>query len=84
MKTGDVLTNEFLIRYDMSTERLLIYRLKNGKPESDVPISLRLSTLKEMGKDPASKWVGETLLLLIPSVREKLFDLPKEPTSARE
>lgn len=78
MKVSEVLTNEFLVRYDESGERLLIYMLKNGKPDSDVPISLRLEMLKDMGSDEASKWVGQTLLLLVPAMREKVFSLPKE------
>ena len=81
MKVGDILTNEFLVRYDESTSRLLIYPLKNGKPDSDVPISSHLSTLKEMGKDSAAEWVGQTLMLLIPSIREELFGLSREPKS---
>lgn len=79
MKVSEVLTNEFLVRYDGPSERLLIYTLKNGKPDSDVPISLRMATLTEMGADEAAKWVGQTLLLLIPAMREGLFKLPAEP-----
>lgn len=78
MPISDVLTNEFSVRFDEASKRLLIYRLKDGKPVSDVPIATPLSTLKEMGKDGAAKWVGETLLLLIPTVREELYGLPKE------
>jgi hypothetical protein len=75
MKVADVLTNEFLVRYDEATQRLLIFTLKNGQPTSDVPIVSRLSMLEEMGKTEASRWVGETLLILIPTTREKLFDV---------
>jgi hypothetical protein len=79
MNVSEILANEFLVRYDETDERLLVFALKNGKPDSHVPISLRLAMLKGMGPDEASKWVGQTLLLLIPSMRETVFNLPKEP-----
>ncbi len=78
MKVNEVLTNEFLVRYDEAGELLLLYTLKNGKPDSDISISLRLDMLKNMGPDEASKWVGQTLLLLVPTIREQVFKLPKE------
>ena len=78
MKASEILTNEFLVRYDEAGERLMIFTLKDGKPDSDVPISLRLPMLKDMGPDEASKWVGQTLLLLVPAIRENVFGLPKE------
>jgi len=79
MNVDEVLTNEFFIHFDESSERLLVYRVKDGV-KLDFPVELRLSTLIEMGSAGASKWVGETLLLLVPTVREKLFhiDKPKE------
>ena len=71
---ANVLTNDFEVHYDSSTERLLIYPYEDGrKPE--VPIALKLPTLQGMGPEKASKWVGETLLLLIPAVRKALFKL---------
>ena len=73
MNITDVLTNEFLVRYDEATQRLLIYTVKNGQPVSNVPIVSKLSMLEEMGKTEACRWVGETLLILIPTMREKLF-----------
>lgn len=76
MNVDDVLTNEFHLRYDEGSERLLLYRVKDGV-QLDFPIELRMSTLAEMGAKDASKWVGETLLLLIPAMREKLFRLQK-------
>lgn len=72
MSIERVLTNDFDIVYDESKQQLLIYGLENGKRPL-APITLKLSTLQEMGPEAASKWVGETILLLIPSMRKQLF-----------
>jgi hypothetical protein len=73
MKTDDILTNEFSIRYAESDASLLIHTINDGKLAP--PIRIKLQTLKEMGSEKASKWVGETLLLLIPKLRAELFRL---------
>jgi hypothetical protein len=78
MKVKDVLTNEFHVRYEEAHQRLAIYMLKDGKPASEVPISLRLSMLEEMGPAEAAKFLGERLMLLIPALRERVYKLPKE------
>jgi hypothetical protein len=78
VKIHQVLTNEFSVNYDEVGERLLIYTLKDGVKVSDVPISLKINMLSEMGADDAAKWVGQTLLLLIPAMRERVFGLPPE------
>lgn len=69
-----VLTNDFELHYDEGTKRLLVYAFEGGKKPS-VPITLTLDTLKDMGPEKASKWVGETVLLLIPAMRRQLFEL---------
>jgi|GEM_PF-1991715 len=73
MKAEDVFTNEFAIQFDEDSKSLLIFTVHQGR--LDPPIRLRLDTLTEMGAAVASKWVGETILLLIPEMREKLFQL---------
>lgn len=73
MKLSEVLTNEFLVRYDEAAHELLIFRLKDGKPHGIAPITHKLSMLEGMGKTEAARWVGETLLILIPETREKIF-----------
>lgn len=78
MKVKDVLTNEFHVRYEEAHQRLAIYTLKDGKPASDVPISLRLAMLEGMGPDEAAKFVGERIMLLVPTLRERVYKLPKE------
>lgn len=74
MKLSDVLTNEFFVQYDEVNHQLLIYRLKDGKPHGMAAITHKLSMLEKMGKSEASRWVGETLLILIPETRQKLFN----------
>ena len=75
MTRKSVLTNDFQVEYDETNDRLLIWGLEAGKRPL-APIDLKLSTLQDMGPEAASKWVGETILLLIPAMREKLFRLP--------
>lgn len=74
MDTEQVLTNDFVLHYDEDTDRLLIYALENGK-KPEFPIALKLKTLTEMGPQEASKWFGDTVLLLIPAMRKHLFHL---------
>ena len=73
MNKNDILTNEFSVHFDSKTNALLIYTIHENK--KDPPIRLKLDTLIEMGGDDASKWVGETILLLVPDIRKKLFNL---------
>lgn len=74
MKDDEVLTNEFAIRYDEERECVCIHTIHGGK--EDPPIRIRLENLKEMKREDASKWVGETILLLIPALRREIFGLP--------
>jgi hypothetical protein len=76
MDIEKVFTNDFELHYDEATERLLVYALEKGKKPA-VPIALKLATLQGMGSEKASKWVGETVLLLIPAMRKHLFQLAK-------
>lgn len=69
-----ILTNDFIVRYDEAGQVLRIYTIHDGE-KSPFPIDLQLDTLKDMGRGDASRWVGETLLLLVPEIRRKLFDL---------
>jgi hypothetical protein len=78
MDISSVLTNDFNVRFDEGRQVLQITTVHNGTPAA-VPIEIRLSTLLNM-KDPqeASRWFGETILLLVPDVRLALFNLPME------
>jgi len=73
MNKNDILTNEFVVHYELDTETLLIYTIHENRKDS--PIRIKLNTLIEMGGDDASKWVGETILLLVPDMRKRLFNL---------
>lgn len=74
MSVADVFTNDFEIHYDEAKDRLLIYAFEHGKRPA-VPIAMQLDTLRDMGSEKASRWVGETLLLLIPTIRREVFRL---------
>ncbi len=74
MDMKDVLTNEFVVRSDESTEKLNFYGAGTEEAQP-FPIELRLETLLDMGLEDASKWVGKTILLLVSTMREKLFRL---------
>lgn len=73
MNKEDIFTNEFAIQFEENTNSLLIFTIHQGN--CDPPIRLKLDTLTDMGAAVASKWLGETILLLIPEVRKKLFQL---------
>jgi hypothetical protein len=78
MDISGVLTNDFKLRYDESRKVLQLTTIHGGKPAS-VPIEVRLSTLLDMD-DPqeACRWFGETILLLVPELREQLFKIPPQ------
>jgi hypothetical protein len=71
---NNVLTNQFNVQYVNDEASLLIRTINNGNP-AEIPIRLRLDALQKMGAAKASEWVGQTLMLLIPEMREKLFEL---------
>ena len=77
MSVADVLTNEFRLKYDEIRKELLILPLYSGKP-TDNPIRHTLDMLVGMGPEKASRWVGETILLLVPEMRRDLFKLGDE------
>jgi hypothetical protein len=74
MLAEDILTNEFRVTFDTDEKSLLVRTVVNGV-ESQYPIRLRLQNLKEMGPAKASEWVGQTLMLLIPTMRAELYGL---------
>lgn len=72
MNASDIFTNDLTVRYDEATESLLIYSGLNPAADA-VPVRHRLSMLSSMGKDEASKFIGQTILLLVPAARDKVF-----------
>jgi hypothetical protein len=78
MDISSVLTNDFKVRYDEGRQVLQITTVHNGKPAA-VPIEIRLKTLLDMeDAQEASRWFGETILLLVPELRTELFKLPEK------
>jgi hypothetical protein len=75
MGISRVLSNEFKVVFDESSQAFHIVAIRQGKP-SVAPIRITLETLLSMD-DPqeACRWFGETILLLVPDAREKLFNL---------
>ena len=72
-----ILTNNFVLRYDEQRNVLEITTVHDGSP-AKVPIRIRLDTLLEMEDSAeACRWLGETVLLLIPEMRKQLFKLEK-------
>ena len=72
MKTDEVLTNEFIVRFDEEAKELLIFTVHDGVP-ADVPIRHSARALKDMGRSDGARFVGETILLLVPTLRSELF-----------
>jgi len=77
MDKSDILTNNFFVEYDEERRHLCVYTVNNGV-KADVPIRLRMDSLLEKGKEHAAQWFGESIFLLIPSLRRELYDLDKE------
>lgn len=74
METSFVFSDRFEIEFDESTERILIWGIKDGRKPL-APIAIKLDTLESMGSEAAGKFFGETILLLVPRVRERLYGL---------
>lgn len=77
MNIEDISTNDFYLHYCNEQKILFVHPIIEGK-KSEFPIEIKLDTLLDMGKNDASKWIGETILILITEMREKLFSDPKE------
>lgn len=77
MDKSDILTNSFFVEYDEERRHLCVYTVNNGV-KAEVPIRLRMDSLLGKGKEHAAQWFGESVFLLIPSLRRELYDLDKE------
>ena len=70
MKTDELLSSEFIVRWDEGLESLLVVhpdRLRFPQPH----VQIRSSTLDPMSCQQASQFIGERLVLLIPALRER-------------
>jgi hypothetical protein len=74
---NDILTNSFFVEYDEEHRHLCVYTINSGV-KADVPIRLRMDALLEKGKDHATQWFGESIFLLVPSLRRELYGLDGE------
>jgi len=72
MNIEDLLTNELRVRFDENREVLRIHAVDSGV-ESDHSIDIKLSTFLDLGAEESAKFLGERLLLLIPTTRKKLY-----------
>ena len=70
MKADDVLSNELTLRWDNGLRSLLVIHPSLPDPL----IQIRSSTLEQMTWQEAAKFIGERLVLLIPSLREMYID----------
>jgi predicted thioredoxin/glutaredoxin len=77
MPKEDILTNDFRVTFDVEDQSLLVRTVVNGV-ESRFPIRLRLQSLQQMGATKASEWVGQTLMLLVPTLRKELYGLKED------
>lgn len=77
MDKSEILTNNFSVEYEPVRKQLCIYTINNGV-RADVPIRLRMDSLLEKGKEHAAQWFGESIFLLIPSLRRELYDLDND------
>ena len=80
MDKNDILTNSFFVEYDEGRRHLCVYTVHNGI-RADVPIRLRMDSLLGKGKEHAAQWFGESVFLLIPSLRRELYDLDKDDSA---
>lgn len=73
LEPQDLLSNEFVVRWDTELASLLIAHPDAAKfPEALVQI--RSQTLQGMSWQEASQFIGERLMLLMPELRERYLD----------
>lgn len=73
MDASEILSNEFIVRWDDQLNSLLIVH-PNGKKFPSPHVQIRSSTLADMTFEQASQFIGERLVLLIPGLRERYVD----------
>ena len=73
MKSEELLSNEFKVRWDEQLQSLLIVHPDVARfPQPHVQI--RSATLGPMSWQQASQFIGERLVLLIPALRDRYVD----------
>lgn len=67
----NVFSHSYLIKYDEHTKSIAV-----ELPSGDRLFEISLTTLRQLGMQEASKFVGERILLLLPETRRVLTGLP--------
>ena len=73
MNSSELLSNEFLVRWDEELDSLVIChpdRQRFPRPH----VQIRSSTLADMNFEQASQFIGERIALLMPAARMPLRD----------
>ncbi len=73
MDPSELLSNEFIVRWDEELNSLVIVH-PDGEPFLRPHVQIRSSTLADMTFEQASQFIGERLVLLIPALRERYVD----------
>jgi hypothetical protein len=73
MDPSELLSNEFIVRWDEELNSLVIVH-PDGERFPRPHVQIRSSTLADMTFEEASQFIGERLVLLIPALRERYVD----------
>lgn len=73
MDPSELLSNEFIVRWDEELNSLVIVH-PDGERFPRPHVQIRASTLADMNFEQASQSIGERLVLFIPALRERYVD----------
>ena len=73
MAKFDLLSNELVLRWDDASGNLFVVH-PNARRFPHPLVQIRLETLQGMDFPTASHFIGETLIFLIPGLREQFVD----------
>jgi hypothetical protein len=73
MNPRDLLSSELLVRWSDATDSLEVSHLDSQQFPMPL-VQIRASTLAGMSFDQASSFIGETVVLLVPQLRDRFVD----------
>jgi len=73
MNPSELLSDQFTVRWDASLDSLVIVHPDPSAVPGNV-VQIRSSTLANMSFAEASQFIGERLVLLMPSLRKRYVD----------
>ena len=73
MKSSDLLSDAFLVRWDEELRSVLVVH-PDAQQFPEALVQIREATLDEMNFQAASQFIGERLVLLIPALRARYVD----------